>query len=62
MAKAEAYLEGRNYVTPEDIAEVFTDVCRHRLILHPKAHLSEATAETILQEILEHNKAPKLDK
>ena len=61
MAKAEAYLEGRSFVTPEDIAEVFSDVCRHRLILHPKAHLAEATAETILQEILENNKAPKLN-
>lgn len=62
MAKAAAFMDGREFVTPEDVADVFCDVCRHRLILHPKAHLSEATAETILKEILEKNKAPKLDK
>ena len=29
-AKANAYLEGRDYVTPEDVAAIFTDVCAHR--------------------------------
>lgn len=37
MAKAHAYLDGRNYVTPEDVQKVFIDVCAHRIILNPKA-------------------------
>ncbi len=61
MAKSSAYMDGRDYVTPEDIQSVFCDVCRHRIILHPKAHLSESTADSILEEILKKNTAPKID-
>lgn len=61
MAQAGAYVKGRTYVIPEDIADVFTDVCRHRLILHPKAQLAHVNEDDILKEILEQNQAPKLD-
>lgn len=61
MAKAKAFVEGRDYVVPEDISELFDDICRHRLILHPKAALSNSGADQILNEILEANKAPKID-
>ncbi|MDD6043243.1 MAG: MoxR family ATPase [Eubacteriaceae bacterium] len=61
MAKAKAFVEGRDYVVPEDISELFDDICRHRLILHPKAALSNSGADEILNEILEANKAPKID-
>lgn len=61
MAKAKAFVEGRDYVVPEDISELFDDICRHRLILHPKAALSNSGAGEILNEILEANKAPKID-
>ena len=40
-AKANAYLEGRDYVTPEDVAAIFTDVCAHRIVLSSKAKLHE---------------------
>ncbi len=61
MAKSSAYMDGRDYVTPEDIQSVFCDVCRHRILLHPKAHLAEFTTESILEEILKNNTAPKID-
>ena len=61
MAKAGAYIKGRDYVVPEDVKEVFPDVCRHRIMLLPKAALAETSAEKILEEILEHVRAPKLD-
>lgn len=61
MAKAGAYMDGRNYVTPEDIKNVFCDVCRHRILLYPKAHLSDSTEDSVLLEILEKNTAPKID-
>ena len=61
MAKAGACVKGRDYVVPEDISRVFKDVCRHRLILHPKAALSDMDADGILDEILEKTSAPKLD-
>lgn len=51
-AKAAAFLAGRDYVTPDDVAAVFPDVCAHRLILDAKAKLHEISAEQILGDIL----------
>lgn len=57
-AKASAYLAGRDYVTPEDIAEIFPDVAAHRLILSSKARLHEYTAEQIVAHILQETRKP----
>ncbi|MFQ9891650.1 MAG: AAA family ATPase [Emergencia sp.] len=62
IVKAEAYLQGRDYVVPEDVDKLFVDVCRHRLILHPKAQLAEKSAVTLLKEILSCTAAPKLNR
>lgn len=62
MAKAYAYLRGRDYVIPEDAYAVFTDVCSHRLILASKARMMEEKPETILQNVLESVKMPVLRK
>ena len=58
MAKAHAYLEGRDYVTPEDVQQVFIDVCGHRLILNPKARVADLSAEDILKGVLKRTKSP----
>ena len=34
MAKAWAFMQGREYVMPQDIAEVFPDIAKHRLLLN----------------------------
>ena len=52
MAKARAYLEGRDYVIPEDVQAVFADVCAHRVILSQKARLSGMTAADMMDELL----------
>lgn len=57
-AKATAFLEGRDYVTPDDVAAVFSDVCAHRLMLDAKARLHEISAEQILGEILDQTARP----
>ena len=51
-AKANAYLEGRDYVIPDDVCAVFPDVCVHRLILNSKARLQDYTVALILQNVL----------
>lgn len=51
-AKANAYLEGRDYATPEDVAALLENVAGHRLVLGAKARLRERTAESVLQDIL----------
>ena len=57
MAKAHAFLQGRDYVIPEDVLEVFTDVAAHRIVLNQKARMSHVQPEIILSDIL--NKVPK---
>lgn len=53
MAKASAILRGRNYVIPEDVQNVYTDVCAHRLVLRPQAQADGKDARMILQEIMD---------
>ena len=60
MAKAHAFLAGRDFVVPEDVASVFPDVCAHRLILSAKARMMEEKAENILAEILKSVDMPVL--
>lgn len=59
-AKANAYLSGRDYVTPQDVCDVFSEVCAHRLVLSTKARLHELTAEKIASALL--NDVPKPDR
>ena len=58
MAKAKAYLSGRDYVTPEDVQAVFIDVCAHRIILSPKAKIADLTASDILRQVIKKTKSP----
>lgn len=59
MAKADAFMRGQDFVTPENVQRVFNDVCTHRMVLQPKAQLAEMTAEKILSQILQTVRAPK---
>lgn len=56
MSKAHAVLEERGYVIPEDVQDVFIDVCAHRLVLRPQARIEGVTAESILRGIMEQVK------
>jgi MoxR-like ATPase len=51
-AKANALLEGRGYVTPDDVKAVAYDVLRHRVILTFEAQAEERTSEAIIAQIL----------
>lgn len=53
MCKSRAFMEGRDYVLPDDVAYIFADVCAHRLILSPKARIAETTAKDVLAEVLQ---------
>jgi len=60
MSKASALSHGRNYVIPDDIKFIFSDVAVHRLIPENKAKLSGMTAEKIAEEIIKTVPLPKL--
>lgn len=50
-ARAHAFINGRGYVTPQDIKSVGLDVLRHRVIVSYEAEAEEMTSETIIQRI-----------
>ncbi|MBO4937589.1 MAG: MoxR family ATPase [Oscillospiraceae bacterium] len=62
MAKAYAYLNGRDFVIPEDVASVFPDVCAHRLVLATKARMMEERPENIIRSVLDSVKMPVVKK
>lgn len=51
-SKAAAYLEGRDYVLPEDIKEVAPDVMNHRIILNYEAEADNVKTTDIIKAIL----------
>jgi MoxR-like ATPase len=57
-AKAHAFIEGRAYVTPEDVKAVAMEVMRHRIILSYEAEAEEVSAETVVQKILDSVEVP----
>jgi MoxR-like ATPase len=60
MAKACAYLNGRDYVIPEDVQNVFVDVASHRVVLEQKAKMSHRKEEEVLQQILKQVARPQI--
>ena len=51
-AKANAFLEGRGYVTPQDVKAIALDVLRHRVIISYEAEAEEKTPEDLIDLIL----------
>ncbi len=58
MAKAWAYLEGRDYVLPEDVVSIFPDVAKHRIVLNTKARVARVTVEAVLEEVVAQTQQP----
>jgi MoxR-like ATPase len=52
-AKAWAFLQGRGYVTPQDVKTIGMDVLRHRVIVTYEAEAEEITSEDIVRKIFE---------
>ena len=52
-ARASAFLEGRDYVLPDDVKAVATDVMRHRLIVTYEAEAEEVTPESVISAVLD---------
>ena len=52
-AKAWAFLQGRGYVTPQDVKTIGADVLRHRVIITYEAEAEEVTSEEIITRIFD---------
>jgi MoxR-like ATPase len=58
-ARARAALRGAEYLSPDDVKAVARPVLRHRLILRPEAELEGATADDLVEELLETVEVPR---
>ena len=52
VARAHAWLQGRAFVTPEDVQAVVHEVFRHRLILSYEAHAAEVSADAVIDRLV----------
>jgi MoxR-like ATPase len=57
-ARANAFLDGRGYVVPQDIKDVAMDVLRHRVIVTYEAEAEDKTSQDVVQTILDHVPVP----
>ncbi|MBE0536274.1 MAG: MoxR family ATPase [Phycisphaerae bacterium] len=57
-AKALAFIQGRGYVTPQDVKTIGMDVLRHRVIISYEAEAEEKTSEDIIQQIFDNIEVP----
>ncbi|MGO9608304.1 MAG: AAA family ATPase [Verrucomicrobiia bacterium] len=57
-AKAYAFLQGRGYVTPQDVKTIGMDVLRHRVIVSYEAEAEEMTSEDVIKRIFDEVPVP----
>jgi MoxR-like ATPase len=57
-ARGQAFLDGRGYVTPQDVKSIAFDVLRHRVSITYEAEAEDVTPEALLQRIFDHLKVP----
>ena len=58
LARARAVLRERDYVVPDDVREIFEDVCAHRLVMKPQAKIEGITAHDVLSQVLKEVPGP----
>ncbi len=58
-SKAQAWLDGRDYVTPDDIKAVGLPLLRHRLILRPEAQLDGVEVKDSVNSLLDRVAVPR---
>ncbi len=57
-ARAHAFLQGRGYVTPQDIKSIGLDVLRHRVLITYEAEAQDLTSDQIVQKIFDKIDVP----
>jgi MoxR-like ATPase len=57
-ARARALLEGRGYVTPQDVKSIGMEVLRHRVIVTYEAEAEEKTSEDLIKQIFDAVEVP----
>jgi len=60
ISKGIAVVSGRDYVIPDDVSYICSDVFAHRIMLSSKAKLADASPESVISEILKSVPAPQI--
>jgi MoxR-like ATPase len=58
-ARAQATMQGRDFVIPDDIKTLVIPLLRHRIVLAPNAEIDGLTSDTVLLEVLDQTAAPR---
>ncbi len=58
VAKANAFMNGRGYVTPDDVKEIGMDVLRHRILITYEAEAENLKSEDIIKKIFDQVEVP----
>jgi MoxR-like ATPase len=58
-SKALAAINGRDFVTPDDIKKIAPSVLRHRIMLTPEREMEGITADKVVQQIIETIEIPR---
>ena len=58
-SKAFAAMQGRDFVTPEDIISVVPPVLRHRIILSPDKEMEGISEDEVIRQILQGMDVPR---
>jgi MoxR-like ATPase len=61
LARAKAALDGRDFVTPEDVKILAVPSLAHRLTLRPEAWVTGIKGESVVEEVLDHVPTPPSD-
>jgi len=62
VSRARAAMDGRDYVTPDDVKLVAGPVLSHRMILRPEAHMRGTTMDSVIESVLSHLRVPGMSK
>lgn len=60
MAKAVAFVQGRDYCVPKDVQTVLSNTVAHRLLMRPESEAKGITPEAVLDEIMKNTSAPRI--
>ena len=58
VAKAQALMQGRSYISPHDVKTIAHDVLRHRILVSYEAEAQGKTTDTVISQILENVPVP----
>ena len=57
-ARAHAFLQGRGYVSPQDVKSIAPDILRHRIIVSYEAEADELTSDDLIEKLLSEIPVP----